>query len=110
MSSSSPPFPAENPRVKFVASFDELASTRFNGGVNALCWRRELPGDFGEVVTQLRPTDDVAAVSDADLHGLNLQAAGQCARDQLLEDLQLLRSRELAPVLNCIRAYPVKDQ
>jgi hypothetical protein len=97
-------------RTKLVTSFDELVSTRFRDGINALCWRRELVGDFGEVVAQLRTTEDVAEISDDKLAQLPLSAAGHSARAQLLEDLRALRARELAPVLNCIRRYPVEDQ
>lgn len=35
--------------IKRVRDFEELISTPFSDGVNALCWVRELPGDFAEV-------------------------------------------------------------
>jgi hypothetical protein len=31
------------PRIQQVNSFQELVSTPFAGGVNALCWQRTLP-------------------------------------------------------------------
>ena len=42
--------PFAYPRIKMVNSFRELVTTPFADGVNALCWPRALPGDFGEVV------------------------------------------------------------
>jgi hypothetical protein len=89
-------------RIRVVASFDELVSTQFGGGVNALCWPRTLPGDFGEIVEKLGGGDGINAVDDDELNALNLTAAGVIARSVLLSDQHLLRSRELAPLLNCI--------
>ncbi len=40
-------------RIKRVHSFNELVSTTFAAGINALCWQRTLPGNFSEVVEQL---------------------------------------------------------
>lgn len=39
--------------LQTVHSFAELVGTPFADGVNALCWPRALPGDFGEVVEKL---------------------------------------------------------
>ena len=40
-------------RVRVVGSFKELVGAAFEGEVNALCWRRELEGDFGEVAAAI---------------------------------------------------------
>ncbi len=93
-------------RVKLVRSFAELLATPFAGGVNALCWPRELPGDFTEVVTHLGAGEGIVPLDAARLGGLALSEAGRVARDILLADLQLLRAQGLAPELNCIHAYP----
>ena len=45
--------PADYPRIKLVQSFEELMSTPFAEGINALCWERELEGDFSEIVRLL---------------------------------------------------------
>ena len=45
--------PPDYPRIRRVKSFLELVATPFANGINALCWERALPGDFGEVVQQL---------------------------------------------------------
>ena len=93
-------------RIKLVNSFHELVTTPFADGVNALCWERTLPGDFGEVVEQLAVSEGIATLDDARLVALPLTAAGRVAMEILLEDLRLLRDRDLDPILNCIKDYP----
>lgn len=108
MSARTPSFdPAPGyPQIKVVRSFDELISTRFADGVNALCWERTLPGDFGEIVQKLGTTGGITTLDESRLDALALSAAGRTAADILIEDLRLLRARGLAPVLDCIHAYP----
>ena len=103
-----PPFtlPSDYPRIQRVNSFQELVSTRFAQGVNALCWERQLAGDFGEVVERLGPGEAITAVDEAQLRELPVSAAGRVAVAQLLADLQLLRGHHLDPALNCIHGYP----
>lgn len=107
MSSRPPAFtpPPGHTRIKVVGSFDELVSTRFGSGVNALCWPRTLPGDFSEVVERLGVGEGITTIDDARLQTLNLSEAGKVARGILLQDQELLRSRELLPVLDCINGY-----
>lgn len=93
-------------RIKLVKSFDELRTTAFEDGVNALCWQRTLAGDFGEVVEQLEVIEGIATLDDAHLHSLRVSAAGRAAIDVLIEDQRLLREHGLDPVLNCIGGYP----
>lgn len=94
-------------RVQRVGSFHELVTTRFAHGVNALCWERTLPGDFGEVATQLGDDGEaIVTLDEARLRVLAVSAAGRTAIEHLLADLQLLRAHDLDPVLNCIRSYP----
>ena len=106
--------PTGNPQIKRVHSFDELVTTRFADGVNALCWQRTLPGDFGEIVQLLgsasNSSEPITSLDEARLNRLPVSAAGRVAIDQLLADLQLLRDRELDPVLNCISGYPRDDE
>jgi hypothetical protein len=89
-----------------VQSFDELATTPFTKGVNALCWERVLPGDFGQVVAQLGDGDGIVALDEARLLALPVGDAGRSAVRALLEDLRRLRERGLDPALNCIHGYP----
>ena len=93
-------------RIKVVSSFDELVSTRFSGGVNAFCWTRTLPGNFGEIVERLGVGDGITTLGDSQLQDLSLSAEGMVARKILLQDQALLRSRDLSPSLDCVRGYP----
>ncbi|MEI7821498.1 MAG: hypothetical protein WCK55_11305, partial [Verrucomicrobiota bacterium] len=92
-------------RIKVVKSFEELVSTPFGSGVNALCWERTLAGDFGEVVQRVGG-EGIATLDEARLGALGLSAAGRAAVTVLLEDLRLLGDLGLSPVLDCIRSYP----
>lgn len=92
-------------RIKVVSSFGELVSTPFCVGVNALCWERTLPGDFSEVVEQLGVEKGIATIEEAHLRVLSLSEAGRIARDILLADQELLRARELLPMLDCVNGY-----
>jgi hypothetical protein len=98
--------PPDYPRIKRVSSFQELITTPFANGINALCWERTLSGDFGEVVDRLGASEDIASLDEAILMELPVSKAGRLAIDQLLEDYRLLRNNDLEPVLNCIRDYP----
>ena len=102
--------PSGYTRVKRVGSFHELSTTRFADGVNALCWERTLPGDFGEVVAQLKSSEGISTLDDAQLLALPVSAAGKVAIEIMLEDLRLLRDHGVAPVLNCIRRYPREEE
>ena len=93
-------------RIRTVGSFAELVAARFGDGVNALCWPRELAGDFGEVVELLGKGEGIVALDEARLLSLPVSAAGRAAIGILLEDQRLLRKRDLDPVLNCIHSYP----
>ena len=93
-------------RIKTVQSFAELIGTAFADGVNALCWPRTLPGDFGEVVERLGAGEEIVTVEEDQLAALQVSAAGRTAVEILREDLRRLRDIERDPVLNCIHAYP----
>ncbi|MEQ1860369.1 MAG: hypothetical protein ABMA13_10565 [Chthoniobacteraceae bacterium] len=96
-------------RIKEVKSFHELLATPFEGGVNALCWRRTLPGGFGEVVERLGAGEGIVALDAERLNSLAVSAAGREAIEFLLEDQRLLREHGRDPVLNCIHGYPHDD-
>ena len=112
MSLHTPPFspPPGYSHVKVVKSFAELVSTPFDGGINALCWQRTLPGDFGEVVARLAASDGIITLDEARLNALPLSAAGRTAIDILIEDQRLLRTAGLSPILDCILAYPREEE
>lgn len=92
--------------VRVVCSFEELIETPFGDGVNALCWSRELTGDFGEIVERLRVGSGITTIDDTRLRDLTLSDAGRVARDLLIEDQERLRALDLDPVLDCINGYP----
>jgi hypothetical protein len=98
--------PSGYARIRRVQSFHELVTTPFAGGVNALCWERTLPGDFGEIVAQLGAGEGIATLDEDRLRALPVSAAGRAAIAVMLEDQRRLRERDLDPVLNCIYGYP----
>ncbi|MFI5358092.1 MAG: hypothetical protein ACHQ4G_12230, partial [Opitutales bacterium] len=93
-------------RVKVVGSFHELVTTRFDGGVNALCWPRQLPGDFDEVATQLGPLTEITPIDEDCLLSLRLSPVGAAARDILREDQRRLREAGLDPSLDAVPPLP----
>ncbi|MCE9520514.1 MAG: hypothetical protein K8R87_13290 [Verrucomicrobia bacterium] len=102
--------PPEYARIKIVKSFDELVTTPFKDGINALCWQRTLAGDFSEIVKLLTFGEGITTLDDAQLLDIPVSAAGRVAIDTLLEDQRLLRALELDPVLNCIHGYPRDEE
>ena len=88
--------------MRRVGSFEELRSTRFVDGVNALCWERTLPGDYAEVIAKLGPGAGIVALEEERVRSLNLSPAGRLAAEAMLADQELLRDHDLAPSLNCV--------
>lgn len=97
-------------RIQKVHSFQELVETPFADGVNALCWEREIPGDYAEVVRLLGGGEGVVGVDEEMLRALPVSAAGKMAVERLVEDLRLLREQGLAPELNIIHGYPRDEE
>jgi len=89
--------PADYPRLKQVHSFQELLTTPFQDGVNALCWPRTLVGDFGEVVAQLKPAVGITTLDGKELRKLPLSTAGKMAVKVMLADQRMLRDQGLDP-------------
>lgn len=102
--------PTESSRIKVVGSFEELINTRFDEGVNALCWPRSLPGDFQEVITLLNCEDGVNQLNVGVLEALPLSPEGRLAAAAMIDDERRLRALELSPVLDCILSYPRDDE
>ncbi len=97
-------------RIKIVGSFDELVATRFENGVNAICWQRSLTGDFAEVAERLSVSEGVTTLDEPLLRSLPLSPAGKAAVETLLADQRLLESQGLSPVLDCIHSYPRDEE
>lgn len=106
----SPTLPADYARIRVVHSFQELATTPFSDGVNALCWPRVLPGNFREVADQLTVEPGITTLDEAELQTLRVSSAGHVAITTLLADQNLLRSLGLSPVLDCVEgSEPEED-
>ncbi|WP_298120951.1 DUF1826 domain-containing protein [Flavobacterium sp.] len=97
-------------QIEIVTTFSELIDTDFKGETNALCWYRNLEGDFAEIVSQLQLKENITEVTPNDLLALALSAEGIIARDIILNDLQLLTNFGAAPVLNLLKCYERDDE
>lgn len=91
--------------IKVVSSFDDLVLTPFQYSINAICWQRDLKGDFAEIVSKLNAQDNITIIDACDLESLELSDAGALARERIVKDLQLLREEGADPVLNLIKNY-----
>ncbi len=96
--------PADN-QILCVTNFQDLISTPFHGEMNAICWTRELPGDFSEIVKKIKLNENIATVEQKELRELQLSEQGQLAREILLDDLKLLKTHGASPILNVIKHY-----
>lgn len=92
-------------QIGIVTSFSELIQTDFEGIRNALCWYRNLEGDFKELVSKLQLKENITEVTPKDLLALQLSPQGNCAREIILKDLQDLTDFGAAPVLNLLQCY-----
>jgi hypothetical protein len=103
------PFPASSNHVHSVTNFHDLVSTPFHGEMNAICWARELKGDFAEIVEKTELNGNITTVEQEELRALSLSEQGQLAREILLNDLELLKAHGASPVLNVIKHYDKDD-
>lgn len=93
-------------RHAVVHTFADLVGRPLRDGINALCWRRKLEGDFREVARLLAPPEGVVTVDAADLRALQLSPAGRIAVETMLDDMRKLDELGRDPVLNCVTSYP----
>jgi len=100
--------PADH-QIRCVTNFDDLISMPFYGEMNAICWTRRLPGDFGEIVEKVKLNGNMAVLEQEELLELELSEQGQLARLILLNDLKLLTAHGASPTLNLIRCYERDD-
>lgn len=101
--------PTAGSQVLCVSNFVDLISTPFVGAVNALCWQRELAGDFAEIVHKIAADGNITVVEPHMLLALELSEQGQLARRILLADLEALSAHGASPVLNVISHYERDD-
>lgn len=96
---------SDNNQILEVSSFSDLVNTNFQGALNAICWSRNLAGDFKEVVSKLQLKDNITEVSIDDLLALQLSEKGNMAREIILSDLQLLADFGASPSVNLLKSY-----
>lgn len=101
--------PGAEHQIHNVTNFQDLVSTPFQGGMNAICWHRNLTGDFSEILNNVTLTEDIAVLEGEELGELQLSEQGQLAREILLNDLELLKAHGASPALNVIRCYEKDD-
>ena len=63
---------SDSNQIRKVSSFPELVNTKFQGETNAICWHRNLVGDFKEIVNKLQLKENITEVSVEDLLALQL--------------------------------------
>ena len=101
---------SKHQQIGEVSTFMELVNINFHGAMNAICWNRNLDGDFSEIVSQLQLKDSVTEVSVDDILELHLSEKGDIARKIILNDLQLLTDFGALPSLNLINNYERDDE
>lgn len=92
-------------QIQRVTNFRDLVSTPFQGDINAICWTRQLTGDFSEIASRAELNGNITALGQDELTKLQLSEQGQLAREVLFNDLKMLRDHGAAPILNLIRYY-----
>lgn len=98
------------PHIKTVSSFDELVGFSFHDTFNALCFERNLDGDFEEIISKLELKDNITEVSLDDLLLLQLSNEGSKARDIMLNDYKLLSDFGASPSINLLKFYEKDDE
>ncbi|MCJ7932603.1 MAG: DUF1826 domain-containing protein [Chryseobacterium sp.] len=96
---------SDNSQIGMVSSFSELVNTKFQGAMNAICWHRNLVGDFKEIVSQLQLKENITEVSLEDLLALPLSENGNAAREIIVSDVQVLADFGASPSLNLLKCY-----
>jgi hypothetical protein len=91
--------------IHIVTNFQDLVNTPFQGEINAICWSRELVGNFSEIVKKIESNDNITVFGEDELLELQLTDQGQLAREILLNDWKLLADYGADPLLNVIKYY-----
>ena len=101
---------SDKSQIGVVTAFSDLVNTHFKREMNALCWYRNLEGDFNEIVTKLSLKENITEVFPEDLIALQLSEKGNTARKIILNDLQLLADFGASPSLNLLKCYERDDE
>jgi len=101
---------SDSSQIGTVSTFSELVHTDFKGEMNALCWYRNLEGDFAAIVSKLQIKEDITEVDPKELMALQLSEQGNRARDIILNDFRLLADFGASPSLNLLKCYERDDE
>lgn len=101
---------ADHKQVDTVSTFSELVNLKFNDDMNAICWSRNLTGDFSEIVNKLQLNENITEIEIDDLLELELSKHGALARQTILNDMQLLTDFGASPCLNLLKSYERDDE
>lgn len=101
---------SENHSIGLVSSFPELVKTKFQGNINAFCWKRNPEGDFQEIVFKLTLKENITEIFIDDLLELDLSEKGNAARQVIINDIRLLSDFGAAPSLNLLKKYERDDE
>ena len=96
-------------QIHRVTNFQDFVSSSFSGETNAICWTRQLTGDFSEIVKKVELTGNITIIEEEELCALQLSEQGQLAREILLNDLKALKAHGASPILNVISYYDQDD-
>jgi hypothetical protein len=97
--------PSTDNQIQLVTNFQELISTPFHEEKNAICWTRNLKGDFSEIVKKVALNENMVELDREELLELQLSEQGQLAREILLQDLKVMKAHGASPILNLIKCY-----
>ncbi|MBA4241588.1 MAG: hypothetical protein C0448_12745 [Sphingobacteriaceae bacterium] len=92
-------------QIQYVSNFNEFVTTAFHGEINTICWKRELIGDFLEIIKKAETTENITVLDEAELLKLELSEQGKLARSIILNDYHLLKEHGASPTLNIIKYY-----
>ncbi len=92
-------------QIHCVENFHNLVSSPFHGNMNAICWTRNLTGNFSEIVKKVQLNETITELDVEQLRELQLSDQGNLARNILLNDLKLLKAHGASPILNVIKQY-----
>jgi len=92
-------------QIQKVPTLKTLLTTPFQGAINAICWQRQLKGDFAEIVQQVELSENMTTLGLEELLALELSERGALARETLLNDLKVLKAHGASPILNVIKSY-----
>lgn len=101
---------SDGSQIGKVFTFTELVNMDFEGERNALCWYRNLEGDFKEIVEKLQLKENITEVDPKELLALQLSEKGNKAREIIWNDLRLLTDFGASPVLNLLKCYDRDDE